>query len=225
MKEHTPGSRLLLTGILLTIAGGFLDAYTYVTRGGVFSNAQTGNIVKLSMCLANGDFARAYHFLMPILAFVAGVLVALIIETHHMKHDIPHVRRTVLIIEMATLVAVSFMSDEFNTLANIMISFVCAMQITAFKQFAGEAFATTMSTGNLRKLVNSSYQAFHTKEKEDINRSLIYLVIILSFVAGGVLGCLLTKSLGNLSVYVPVSLMLVCFIIITIKRKIHEVAE
>ena len=41
-------------GALLTVGGGFLDAYTYFTRGGVFSNAQTGNLVLLAIRLAEG---------------------------------------------------------------------------------------------------------------------------------------------------------------------------
>jgi hypothetical protein len=39
----------LPTGLLLACAGGFLDAYTFVGRGGVFANAQTGNIVLLGV--------------------------------------------------------------------------------------------------------------------------------------------------------------------------------
>ena len=39
-------------GLMLCLAGGFLDAYTFVTRGGVFANAQTGNIVLLGLELA-----------------------------------------------------------------------------------------------------------------------------------------------------------------------------
>ncbi len=39
-------------GILLTAVGGFLEAYTYLLRGGVFCNAQTGNIVLLALALA-----------------------------------------------------------------------------------------------------------------------------------------------------------------------------
>ena len=35
-------------GILLCLAGGFMDAYTYVTRGGVFANAQTANLILMS---------------------------------------------------------------------------------------------------------------------------------------------------------------------------------
>ena len=32
-------------GAILAAVGGFLDAYTYLARGQVFANAQTGNIV------------------------------------------------------------------------------------------------------------------------------------------------------------------------------------
>ena len=32
---------------LLSVVGGYLDAYTYLCRGGVFANAQTGNIAAL----------------------------------------------------------------------------------------------------------------------------------------------------------------------------------
>lgn len=34
--------------IFLTLSGGFQDAYTYLCRGKVFANAQTGNIVLMS---------------------------------------------------------------------------------------------------------------------------------------------------------------------------------
>ena len=43
-------------GALLAIVGGFLDVYTYICRGQVFSNAQTGNIVLVGLSLAQSDF-------------------------------------------------------------------------------------------------------------------------------------------------------------------------
>ena len=46
-------------GILLAAAGGFLDAYTFICRGHVFANAQTGNIVLFGVSLARGDLAGA----------------------------------------------------------------------------------------------------------------------------------------------------------------------
>ena len=38
-------------GALLAAAGGLLDAYTYLSRGGVFANAETGNMVLFGICL------------------------------------------------------------------------------------------------------------------------------------------------------------------------------
>ena len=46
-------SESYIVGVLLAIAGGFLDVYTYISRGGVFANAQTGNIVLLGICAAD----------------------------------------------------------------------------------------------------------------------------------------------------------------------------
>ena len=41
-------SEAFLTAAFLSISGGLQDAYTYLARGYVFANAQTGNIVLLS---------------------------------------------------------------------------------------------------------------------------------------------------------------------------------
>ena len=41
-------SESLVTAAFLSVSGGLQDAYTYISRGKVFANAQTGNIVLLS---------------------------------------------------------------------------------------------------------------------------------------------------------------------------------
>lgn len=66
-------SESLALGIVLTLAGGFQDAYSYNCRGKVFANAQTGNIVLLGQNLATGNWQSAVRYLLPILAFIGGV--------------------------------------------------------------------------------------------------------------------------------------------------------
>ena len=39
----------LITGILLSLVGGILDAHTFLFRNGIFANTQTGNIVLLAL--------------------------------------------------------------------------------------------------------------------------------------------------------------------------------
>ena len=51
-------SESYIVGILLAIAGGYLDVYTYICRGGVFANAQTGNIVLLGINVADQNWSK-----------------------------------------------------------------------------------------------------------------------------------------------------------------------
>lgn len=46
------------TALFIILSGGFQDAYTYISRGGVFANAQTGNIVLMSSAMFDGDVLK-----------------------------------------------------------------------------------------------------------------------------------------------------------------------
>ncbi|WP_314744175.1 YoaK family protein, partial [Treponema lecithinolyticum] len=62
--------------LLLAMLGGFLDAYTYILKNGVFANAQTGNLVLLSIAVFNGKHALIPKYALPILFFSAGILLS-----------------------------------------------------------------------------------------------------------------------------------------------------
>ena len=53
-------------GLLLAVAGGYLDVYTYISRGGVFANAQTGNIVLLGIHIAQHNFEKITTYTLPL---------------------------------------------------------------------------------------------------------------------------------------------------------------
>lgn len=137
-------------GAVLALAGGFLDAYTYLVRGGVFANAQTGNIVLLGVRLMEGDWAGAGHYLVPILAFAAGVLTAELVHARCGRWERLHWRQLTVAAEMILLVAVALLPGWADSGANVLVSYVCAVQVQSFRKVAGSAFATTMCTGNLR---------------------------------------------------------------------------
>ena len=66
----------LLTAMFIVLSGGFQDAYTYVCRGKVFANAQTGNIVLMSTHLFDGRYADSLRYMIPIVAFLVGTFLA-----------------------------------------------------------------------------------------------------------------------------------------------------
>lgn len=75
-KHHGQMSESFLTAVFLSLSGGLQDAYTYLFRGKVFANAQTGNIVLLSANIMDGRWDKVLHYLVPLCAFALGVLAA-----------------------------------------------------------------------------------------------------------------------------------------------------
>ena len=119
-------SEAFRTTVFLTLSGGFQDAYTYMGRGKVFANAQTGNIVLMATNFCEGDFAKALRYLLPLLAFAAGVYFAEGIRNRYHLMERFHWRQLILLIEIALLFVVGFIPNNLDWLANMLVSFVCA---------------------------------------------------------------------------------------------------
>ena len=56
LKKKRYSAESYCVAAFLSVTGGFLDAYTYLSRDGVFANAQTGNFARLAISFADGDF-------------------------------------------------------------------------------------------------------------------------------------------------------------------------
>ena len=65
---HGQMSDKFRSAVFIILSGGFQDAYTYCCRGGVFANAQTGNIVLMSAALFRGDWEAVVKYLVPVLS-------------------------------------------------------------------------------------------------------------------------------------------------------------
>lgn len=207
--EKTPVHELTVIGICLAIVGGFVDAYTYLFRGGVFANAQTGNMVLMGISLANRDFLQAGYYLIPILAFFLGLLATEFLKRKFADEDFTHWQHIALEIELALLLVVGFLPQQVpNVLVNVMLSFVCSMQVNSFRKIKGSPYASTMCTGNLRSATEQLGFFFFDKKPEAAIKSVRYFLIIFAFCCGAVLGTLLTGLWEGKSVFVCCLLLL-----------------
>ena len=217
-------SETFCLGALLAVIGGFLDAYTYLTRGRVFANAQTGNIVLLGQSLAGGQWAVALHYVFPLLAFLAGVYASEWVR-HLGRHSRTlHWRQTVLLVEIALLTAAGFLPQAMNPLANALMSFACAMQVDSFRKFRGVPCATTMCIGNMRSGTELLSRYHITKDKALLRQSLHYYYIILVFAAGAALGAVLTGRIGEKTIWIAAGLMAVGFALMFIREESQRTA-
>lgn len=220
LQSKTQMSETFLIGALLAIAGGFLDAYSYIARGGVFANAQTGNIVLLGMNIASGSWGRVVYYLVPILAFAAGVIVAELIKSYFKRRPAIHWRQIVLLVEIFVLLGVAFIPQgELDLAANTAVSFICSLQVESFRKVNGNAFATTMCTGNLRSGTELLCRFFQTGESVLLRRSMQYFGIILFFLVGAVIGFFFTENFGIKSVLFCCLLLFLVFLILFIKSE------
>ena len=208
-------SESLLLGGLLAMAGGFFDAYTYLCRGGVFANAQTGNIVLFGLKLAEGEWQRALTYLLPILAFAFGVVAAELVKRHGKRENRPdaglHWRQVIVIAEIVLLAVVAFLPQQMNMVVNTVISFVCAMQVETFRKVRGSAFATTMCTGNLRSGTEQLIIWRQTGNRKAAHKARHYYAIILWFIAGAALGALCTDTWGERALLLTCAPLLAAF--------------
>ena len=211
MNSSKQYSESLRVGVLLAITGGFLDAYTYLCRGNVFANAQTGNMVMLGISFIERNTGAIVKYIIPIIAFAIGVFLAELIRNKLSESNKLHWRQGVLVIEIVLLIAVAFI--QYNYIANIIISLICAMQVEAFRKFHGNAYATTMCTGNLRSGTEKLVIFIRNKDKKHLKIAFQYYFVIFIFCLGATIGGIITLNIGIKSVLIAIIPLILSLII------------
>ncbi len=153
---------------LLTVAGGMMGLYTYNLRGGVFSNAQTGNIVKMCAAFGRGEWGMCVYYFIPMAAYILGTILSEILpekvrHSHFIRWD------TLLVgIEIAVLLLIGLMPFTWpDQIAQVVINFLCAMQFNTFRQAEGVPMATTFVTNHVRQIGISLAGIIRHHEKEE----------------------------------------------------------
>lgn len=213
LRHHGQMSDALRTMVFLTLSGGFQDGYTYMGRGQVFANAQTGNVILFGVHLCNGEWASALRYLTPVVAFGAGVYFSAWLRHRFGNGQRLHWRQLVLGIEILLLFAVGFIPASLNIAANVLVSFVCAMQVQAFRKVRGSAYASTMCIGNLRSGVQCLFDWRHNGDPAALRKALQYLTIITVFAVGAVFGSLMSQTMGMRVIWCSCALLAVSFLL------------
>lgn len=211
-------SEAFINNAFLALSGGFQDAYTYNTRNEVFSNAQTGNVVLMSQNLMTGNWQKGLRYLVPLLAFAGGVLVAERIAERFRYAKKLHWRQSILLMEILILFVVGFMPAEMNMGATALVSFACAMQVQTFRKIHGYSYASTMCIGNLRSGTAALSSYWRRKDPKKLEQAGYYFGIIFLFALGAGVGGNLSIAYGIKMIWVCSGLLLVSFFLMFIER-------
>ena len=192
MKNYPEYEKRWVFALLIFVAG-FYGGYTLCVRGGVFCNGQTGNIALMGVALGNGNWRKALYYLIPIGAYLLGIMVSETIPRHtrwlRLRWD-----TLLTLIEMLLVITMGFIpSTAPHQICQVTINFICAMQYNTFRRAEGMSMATTFCVNHIRVMGISLTQLLARKaaHPEAAEKCLAHGLMIGCFLLGAVTAGLL----------------------------------
>lgn len=176
--------------MVVSLAGGFMDAYSFLLHGEVFANGQTGNYVLLVLHAVVGDWMGTARYAVPIVAFICGIVFSKHVSAKVHGDERLGMQHWVAIFEAAAFAVLAAVSELLPDLAvNSTISFLAAMSFETFRKFGTKsAYADVFVTGNLRSFGEALYEGFVRGNAHERHRALRYAGILASFGTGVFMG-------------------------------------
>ena len=192
--------------LLLAFAGGYVDAYTWIIHG-VMANAQTANLIFLWVYATAGNWAKAFHFVAPILAFAVGIVIAAWLR----RAAGERASAISTLIEILLLIAIGILHNRLPNMAGTLgISVVAAMQTAVFTRVEGAVCSTVMITGNMRLAIENIFAvAAGAAPVGTLRLSGIFFALCVMFGFGAAVGAFATKGIPDLALGLPVVALLV----------------
>ena len=186
-------------GLAVICAGGFMDAYSYLTRGHVFATGQTGNVVLLTVRGAAGDWLGALGCVASILSCAGGIFFSM-----HLLHGVHggnryRTQRWVAALEVVVFAGLALVPAGVPDLpVNCVISFCAALAFENFRSFGTKStYSSVFCTGNLRSFAETLYRGLVGGDRHELYRSMRYAALIGSFTVGALAGVLLVGLVGR----------------------------
>lgn len=216
----TRTSTTLRFALLLTVANSFLDAHTYIARGHVFANVQTGNVIFFAIDASEGHLATALAHVWPILAFVAGVWLASYLKSGRVERHVTHPLRWTMLAQAVVLAVIGFVPASVpHAYVTVPISFVAGIQIGLFRSIGDLVYIPLATTGNIMRMVEFGYATLVGREQNARRAFATYGLLTLFFAGGAVVGAYATRTLGIQAIWLPAGLLAVTLVLFVIDER------
>lgn len=199
---------------ILMFVGGFLGAFTYTIRGGVFCNAQTANFVLMGMAIGRQQYAKALYYLIPMSAYLVGTILSEALPSPLKKKKIIRWDTLLIGIEMIVILILGFLPEKAPyQITQISINIIMSMQYNTFRQARGIPMATTFCTNHIRQVGIYLYKVMRHHENRDyLIRFMIHVGMLLTFVSGAILSTYLCQHFLGKAIWfslIPLSILFI----------------
>ena len=93
------------------------------------------------------------------------------------------------------------------------------MQVQTFHKVRGHAYASTMCIGNMRSGVEALCAYFHVHDRAILKKALTYFGVIAVFAVGAGIGTVITKIVGDKSIWLCCLLLSVSFVMMFVSEE------
>ncbi len=204
IKKKVPPWERPMFMMIITIVGGYMNGYTYITRHNILSNMHTANMSKLGINIALGQWQDALSYFIPIVACILGATFSELIRTLLIRHKFRgDWRKLALVLEAIALFFIGLLPTSFpDIIVTNLVSFFMGYQLCLFRDCIGIAFNTTICTGNIRNVGQLLYNASDEKSKDSIRKLIIFTCLTFSFALGAIPGTLISIAISTKAVWV-----------------------
>jgi uncharacterized membrane protein YoaK (UPF0700 family) len=197
---------------ILIMSGGFLGAYTYSLRGGIFCNAQTANVVLMGMALGSGQWMKALYYLIPIGAYTLGAVISELLPNPVKRMRILRWDTFLVGLECIVTFILGFIPDSWPyQICQVTINFICSMQYNTFRQADHIPMATTFCTNHIRQIGVHLTKWLRHKDLAARHRMLVHLLMLFSFAVGATVSTVSCSMIGGKAIWGASVLLLIIF--------------
>ena len=204
----------LTSAVLLSFAGGALDAFLWLNHGQVYAGVMTGNAVLGAVALINGNLHGAGPYAWALFAYAVGIWLVSMLQGNVKRYPV----RISLIMVIAGLLVASLLPAGFPNGAYVFL----VVSLTGFlvgvaRKVDSYSYNVTVLTGSLRDATIALYRSLNPLTRAgSLCKARDLWVFMLSFCTGAAAGGLLGKHIGNHALWVPVAALITVFTMVSL---------
>jgi len=206
--SHHPSGPLALACALAAVAG-FVDAHVYVHVAPVFVANMSGNLIHLGVFVGLGQWGRATGSTLAVLAFLAGVIGAIVHHDRELRRAGRVRPDALLAVEAVLVLSLPLLRLLFDRsfhaqvrLADVPVIVVASvamgMQAAALRRVGAIAVATTYGTGAIVRIGEKVALAVRRADRTgDARRRVtvaVLVIVLVSYVGGAAAAAVLGSS-------------------------------
>ncbi len=212
-------SRSKFFACLLTFCAGFVDAYTFMERGGTLVAGQTGNVVFLSVELIHHKTGEIEVKLATMLAFMLGIFLITVFRPIF-EQSLWRVTSISPLVLICTLVG-----SMPNTVPNMFIvppiAFCMGVVATAFGEVDGIVYNNSFMTGNIKKTMVAFGNFVRTSEKPYLKEGIFFVALLGSFITGAIISTYLIQFYALRTIWI-VAVILFAFMMFRLTQYVRR---